>query len=523
MKNLCIFGIVIILVLFTIAGSSRLATSAEATKYGGTMRLVIDAAPATAIGWPAEINTASGTSSSFCIETLLRADFSGNVSPWLAESYEVADDYTSVTFSLRKGVKFHDGSEFNAEVAKWNLDNTIKAKKRPEWASVDVIDNYTIRVNLKNWANYTLRYFDSDSAWMISKEAYDKNGLEWVRQHPVGTGPFIFKNYELDTLFKVTKNPDYWRVDKQGNQQPYLDGVEISFIKDQMTQLLTAQTGGLDVIDIESGKRAADMAEAGLEIVGIGVGGGNWCLIPDTANSDSPWSNKLVREAAEYAIDREAIASAYGYGYWQAPYQLPPRGNPAYVADYHLARKYDPEKAKQLIEEAGYAKGFDTKIIMNPLSASFSDVVVMIQFYLSKINIRVTIDTPQFSKYQPDYLMGHWHNALLFQVFAVQANINGGMQRYLAPKGRFLGSWLRTPEFTEKFYKSINSRIFNASLAADALDQLIKEAAIIPINETSKCIAVKPYVEDTGMGERVSGMKPEQIWFDKSDKSYPHK
>ena len=91
-----------------------------------------------------------------------------------------------ITFSLRKGVKFHDQSDFNASVAKWNLDNFIDAKMQANWASVDVIDDYTIRVNFTRWQNTLLSTFVEPlfPAFMVSKTAFDKNGIDWMRDAP---------------------------------------------------------------------------------------------------------------------------------------------------------------------------------------------------------------------------------------------------------------------------------------------------------------------------------------------------
>ena len=128
----------------------------------------------------------------------------------------------SITFNLRKGVKFHDGSDFNAEVAKWNLDNMIKAEASAfaSWASVDIIDDYTIRVNFTKWQSTLPMSFAEGNPWapMVSKAAFEKNGLEWMRANPVGTGPFKFESFQLDASLKVVRNPDYWIKGK-----PYLD------------------------------------------------------------------------------------------------------------------------------------------------------------------------------------------------------------------------------------------------------------------------------------------------------------
>ena len=115
-------------------------------KYGGILRVVFSTGPAT-LGWVPDIFPGSETSVQPCLESLLRSNDKGEIYPWLAKSYKIADDLKSITFTLRKGVKFHDGSDLNAGVAKWNLDNLIQARKAPNWGSVDILDDYTIRVN----------------------------------------------------------------------------------------------------------------------------------------------------------------------------------------------------------------------------------------------------------------------------------------------------------------------------------------------------------------------------------------
>ena len=154
-------------------------------KYGGTLRYISGSLSATNVGWPADFSISQPLIQHSC-DTLLRGDKKGNIIPWLAESYKIADDQKSITFSLRKGVKFHDQSDFNAVVAKWNLDNFIDAKMQENWASVDVIDDYTIRVNFTKWQNTLLSTFVEPTfvAFMVSKTAFEKNGKDWMRMHP---------------------------------------------------------------------------------------------------------------------------------------------------------------------------------------------------------------------------------------------------------------------------------------------------------------------------------------------------
>jgi ABC-type transport system substrate-binding protein len=447
-----------------------------------------------------------------CLEALLRGDNKGNIVPWLAESYQVADDLKSITFTLRKGVKFHDGSDFNAEVAKWNLDNYINARLEPYWASVDIIDDYTVRVNFTEWMN-TLPVSFGDAgvmeAYMISKAAYDANGKKWVRANPVGTGPFKFESFTLDVNIKFVRNPDYWVEGK-----PYLDGMEYIFIADPTTQKMTMQTGDADMVFlVNAGKPAADFAAMGLTVQ-VDMYDANG-LVPDTANADSPWANKKVREAAEHAIDREAIAKAFGYGYWQAPYQIPTRASLAYDPDFTLARKYDPEKAKQLLAEAGYPDGFKTSIIPMPLGLN-QDLLVAIQAYLAEVGIQAELDIPEIGRWGT-YMGAHtsWpKGAALFQSAGIGLNAVGEFQFFFNMFGQ---NWLRTPELTQAYEAALSSPAPDVKLIRAVTDIISRDALLIPICENGVGSASQPYVMDTGFLERGSTVQwnTEDAWLNK--------
>ncbi len=484
-------------------------------KYGGILKQILPTSPSGAIGYPPEITTASSSAPQVCFESLLREDSNGQLVPWLATSYTVDSEGKSVTFVLRQGVKFHDGSIFNAEVAKWNLDNQIAAKTQATWASVDIIDEYTIRLNLTNWSNTILRSFgDGSSDWMASKEAFEKNGIDWVRQNPVGTGPFKFVSYSRDVNFVTTRNPDYWKKDENGNSLPYLDGVEMIFVTDQLTRSAALLSGTADMMIVSLGKEAADMQAAGLFLQPV-IGGVD-CLIPDTANPDSPWANQKVREAAEYAINKEAIAKALNYGFGKVPYQIPSSNNAAFNPDFQYARKYDPVKAKQLLTEAGYPDGFDTTIIMNPVTGA-KDTLVLIQNNLAAIGIRTTLEFPEFSKYQPTYLLGTWNNALLYQPIPHFANFNMDLDLYFSIDGRFLKSWERTAKHTTLWNASLKSLKVDINLIRAVTDEMSKNALVIPIKEGGQAQCIQPYVMNAGLNERgtIAMWKPEQTWLDK--------
>jgi ABC-type transport system substrate-binding protein len=166
--------------------------------------------------------------------------------------------------------------------------------------------------------------------------------------------------------------------------------------------------------------------------------------------------------------------------------------------------------------EAGYANGFKTTIIMNPLTAG-RDVVVAIQSYLKVLGIDAALDFPEFSKYQPTYLMGTWKNALLYQVFPGFGNYNSTLQIYFTPGNAFLKSWVRTEEFTKLFNATLNSVNPDISLIRAAFNEIQRTASVIPINESGKVWAVHPYVKNAGLFERSLSpyWKPEQAWLNR--------
>jgi peptide/nickel transport system substrate-binding protein len=471
--------------------------SQEATipTYGGTLRIFPNAAVSSDIGWPADMMAnMSATIIQVCFDTLLRGDNKGNIIPWLAESYKIADDMKSITFNLRKGIKFHDGSEFNAEVAKWNLDNYINAKMEPNWSSVDIIDDYIIRVNLTQWTNTSpMSFADSNpEVFMVSKAAFDKNGLEWMRSHPVGTGPFEFVSYQTDVSLKYKKNPNYWVKGK-----PYLDGIEYVFIDDQQTRETAAKAGEGDYANISAGKEAADYASMGLKVQL--VMNATVVLIPDTANAASPWANQRVREAVEYAIDREAIAKSLGYGYLQAPYQMPPRDSLAYNSNFTLGRQYNPDKAKQLLTEAGYPDGFETTII--GYFAANRDITGALQADLAKVGIQAELSFPQGGAFMT-YMgpNGAWPNnsALFMSIPYMDVTYSGGLDFMLNQIGQ---SWLRTPELKQAYQAALSSPVVDIELIRACTDIITKDALIIPVHEDGAGIAHYPYVV-TSFNER---------------------
>jgi peptide/nickel transport system substrate-binding protein len=488
--------------------------AASTPKYGGTLKVIYDSGPAGSIGYPQELTSDSTTAPFMCIEPLVKENNKGEILPWLAESYVLASDKLSITFTLRKGVKFHDGSDFNATVAKWNLDNSITAKKVATWKTVTIIDDYTIKIDFTKWQNTMLSGFGGNNAWMISKDSFDKKGLDWVRANPVGTGPFKFVSYAKDTNFKVVKNPDYWKKAANGDKLPYLDAVEMQFIADTVTQTSAMQAGEADMLTIKPGKVAADMQAAGL-IVKAGLIDTS-VLIPDSMNADSPWANQKVREAAEYSIDREAISKGLGYGYTKPAYQIPGSSITTWDPNFPLARKYDVAKAKQLMTEAGYPNGFKTNIYAAPVSLN-KDAAVAVQGYLSKIGIQADLQYPDAGKFTSDYMMGKWSGGVVYEPVAGFPNYMNIFSILFNPITNLHPSWQRSPEWIAAYDAALAAPAPDIKLMRAVTDIMTQQASMIPVNEGGRGWAYKSFVMDAGILE--TSLPPfltyEKAWLNK--------
>ncbi|MCL5025825.1 MAG: ABC transporter substrate-binding protein [Chloroflexi bacterium] len=343
------------------------ATPAVKIKRGGTLRYgksnewqpSLD--PHQNTGWPAGQDV--------IFSSMTRGKFDENTKQWslgpgLAESWEQPDAKT-IVFKLRKGVTFHDGSAFNAEVARWNFDrmmNHPKSGAKTEAGiieSMQVVDDYTLRLNLKSPpAGFLGQISDSGfigRMWIGSKEAAEKMGDDYIARHPVGSGPMTFVEWKAGDSMTVKKWDKYWEKGEDGQPLPYLDGIVYRLIIDPTVRTLEIRTGNIDVSDSVPLKDIpAVKADPNLEFVEY-----HWSAelhyIPFNTQK-APFDNVKLRQAAAYALDRDSLAKAIGMGagYPHAHFWAP--GVLGY--DETLPKyTYQPDKAKQLVKEAGFPDG----------------------------------------------------------------------------------------------------------------------------------------------------------------------
>lgn len=280
-------------------------------------------------------------------EGLTRFGPDGSVNPGLAASWDISEDGTEYTFKLNEGVKFHDGSDMNADDVKFSLDraraeDSTNAQKAlfAGIASVDVIDPLTVKVTLDKPNGSFLFNMAWGDAVIVAPETADSNA-----SNPVGTGPFAFKNWAKGDAVMLSRNADYW------GEAVKLENVTFKFISDPTAAFAAMMAEDIDAFPVFPAPENLPQlgADPRFEVV-VGSTEGETILAMN--NKKAPLDNIKVRQAITHAIDRQAIidGAMFGYGTPIGTHFAP--HNPDYV-DLTAQSAYDLEKSKALLKEAG--------------------------------------------------------------------------------------------------------------------------------------------------------------------------
>jgi len=395
-----VISLALILALISLLGACTTPSEQEEEEeegpgYGGTLKIGSTYEP-TNLGYPPE-QLAGPDSFISCpaVETLLRLNKDGSSSPFLAEDYEFDTAAKTLTLSLKKGVKFHDGTDFNAAAVKYNLDLVIASELYLQSVeSIDAVDDSTVRLNFASDVTPgtigELSYIG-----IISPTAFQENGKEWCIKNPVGTGPFVLDSWQSGVKVVFERFDDYWQEGK-----PYLDGIEWHIITNPMTARASFLAGEIDVYhqatldDVSAIMSAGQYGLYSMPVALIGFCG-------DSGNQGSPFADVNVRRAMTYAVDSQAISDAISNGNFKVSNQLIAQGNWGYnpaVEGY----PYNPAKAVELLAEAGYN-------VSNPLETTltfpgvsyYPDIYAAVQGQLQEVGIDVTLDPAPPPRFMP--------------------------------------------------------------------------------------------------------------------------
>ena len=295
-------------------------------------------------------------------EGLTRFASDGSIIPGLAQSWVISDDGLTYTFKLAEGVTFHDGTTMDAEDVKFSLDraraeDSANAQKAlfASIADVEAVDASTVKITLSAPNGSLLFNLAWGDAVIVAPES-----IENIKQAPVGTGAFKFANWVQGDNITLEKNADYWGTPAK------LDKVTFKFISDPTAAFAAVMAEDVDVFAGYPAPENVPQFEADPRFQVI-VGNTEGETILSTNNKMPPFDNVKVREAMAHAIDRQAIidGAMFGLGTPIGTHFAP--HNPDYV-DLTTGSAYDPEKAKALLAEAGFAEGFTTTLKLPPPS-----------------------------------------------------------------------------------------------------------------------------------------------------------
>jgi peptide/nickel transport system substrate-binding protein len=297
-------------------------------------------------------------------DTLFGIDLNGRLVPQLVESWEQPDDKTFV-LKLRQGVKFHDGTAFDAEAVKFNLDRvrnpdtkSIRAGEISTLDKVEVVDAGTVRLTLKQpFAAFLFPLADM-AGCIGSPAAYQQWGADYAF-HPSGTGPFKFVSYAKDQNTTLERNPDYWDKGKPG-----LDGLVLRPIPVDSSRLAELRSGGVQIAEalpFQDVQRLKSMSE----IVVSEKVGFRWEYLAFNMRPEMPGSNLKLRQAFQWAIDREALHQAVYFGTGAIAYDGVLPGNPFFDPNYKPFT-HDTERAKRLLGESGLTLPIVLKTPLQP-------------------------------------------------------------------------------------------------------------------------------------------------------------
>ena len=346
-------------------------TPEEEPAAGGDLVIAMDGASEPAL-LDAQIDPFHETAliDSFLTDSLVCRDANQEIKPWLATDWEISDDNLTWTFHLREDVQFQDGTPFNAEAVKYNLERILAPETQSVEAaarlgsvkSVDVLDEYTVAVTHERAFAPFLDAHSSLFIPMWSPAALEKYGYDEFPQHLVGTGPFIFKENVPKDHITMVRNPDYnWApacVDHEG--PALLDSLTLKWVTEASVRAEIVKTGEAQVALLPPEHYAMYTDDPNYEVV-IGYQPGSGMLWMMNSQK-APVDDILVRQAIMHAVDRDTINNVLYEGTYLVTYGPMAPNSACYWEGAETMYPYDPEQSRALLDEAGWTLNPNTGI-----------------------------------------------------------------------------------------------------------------------------------------------------------------
>ncbi len=388
-----------LLLAFVMVAGTLAAASAQGARRGGTLRAGLEADPP---NLDPHRSTAAVDRQVFqsLYDKLVDTDENLAIVPMLATSWSVSPDGKTMTFKLRQGVKFQDGTPFNAEAVKYNFDRMRDPKfpsaRRSELgpiANVVAPDPSTVQIVLEKPYSPLLYVLTDRAGMMVSPAAAQKEGVNFAL-HPVGAGPFSFVEKIPQDHVTLQRNPDYWN-----KGQPYLDRVIFRPFPDDNARVANVKSGDVDIVNIvplpQVKQLTQEAAQPSARFRLLEHGAFQWQGIWLNVTKP-PFDNKLLRQAVNATIDRNAIANAVLQGAVYPAYSFFPNGTPAYDPTWKIPPR-NIALAREKLQAAGRPTGFEFTLLIVPRQEQQA-VAQAVQSMAAEVGIQVRIQLIEFGQ-----------------------------------------------------------------------------------------------------------------------------
>ncbi len=388
-----------LLVAFVMAAGMLAAASAQGARRGGTLRAALESDPP---NLDPHRSTAAVDRQVFqsLYDKLVDMDENLAVVPMLATSWTVSRDGKTVTLKLRQGVKFQDGTPFNAEAVKFNFDRMRDPKfpsaRRSELGpvvSVAAPDPATVQIVFEKPYSPLLYVLTDRAGMIVSPAAAQKEGLNFAL-HPVGAGPFSFVEKIPQDHVTLQRNPDYWN-----KGQPYLDRITFRTLVDDGARTANVKSGDVDIVSLvplpQVKPLAQEAARPGARFRLLERGAFQWAGIWLNVTKP-PFDNKLLRQAFNATIDRNVIADVVLQGTAYPAYSFFPNGTPAYDPAWKIPPR-NVGLAKEKLQAAGRPNGFEFTLLTTTRQEQVA-VAQAIQSMAAEAGIQVKIQLIEFGQ-----------------------------------------------------------------------------------------------------------------------------
>ena len=468
-----------------------IVTAAALTVYGGTSTDG-EASNSVVVGISQDLDSLDPHSAVYAgtrevlfnlFEGLVKATSDGNIEPAVAQSYEVAEDASSISFVIREGITFHDGTPVTAEDIKYSLERYAQIQGEEsafaDFSELEIVDDQTVNVVLRE-PNSEFIY---ELTCAIVPEANDAD----INSNPIGTGPFKFVSFKPGESLVVEKYADYW---KEG--LPYLDQVTFKVVTDTDSAINQLNAGTLDIFQYLTFDQTTTLNQN----FNVLEGSVNYVQGMFLNNAVEPFNDVRVRQALYYAVDRDLINEfLFGGKAHVIGTNMIPAAEFYYNADTETTYSRDLDKARELLTEAGYPNGFEFTITVPNNYAPHEGTAQIIAESLAEVGIKANINLVEFNTWYADAYVDRKYEAT---VVAVDGRLapNSWFDKNLSTASNNFTNY-SNPEFDELYKKAMAAIDLDekAGYYKEMQQLLADDAASIYIQDPANLVAINAALE----------------------------